>query len=343
MKKKVWANLFFLRQTNGMYYYALKILSEMEMSGVYVDVLVKNCLADEAAEDLVNLEKIKVRGVSNLGFLYFYIRSFFLSAYIFCPSFHPLPFVRRQMVVFHDAYPYRGRLGWVKLFIKKLALRSSNTSVGVVNQTDAVSFFNEVNITSIIVKVRFMPNFFSREDVVPRLRGDVPKRRSDGSVKYKIGLAGTDSDKKGYEQFLALHPKKRADFQFIFYGHETQYWSELQDQFPDLDCLLCHSSTVPPESFLSQVDVLCQVNDQEGCGRMIAFALLANVPVVALWSEVAQEIYGDCIQLSANLEGVWKRLLLADFGGGARDRFLSLTDSHKRATIESMRSFLNEA
>ena len=203
---------------------------------------------------------------------------------LFTPTSHPLPFINRQWIVLHDAYPFaKGPRAKLKRILLHLSLSLSRCRIGYINRSDAKSFLEKLGVAE--ARMIFAPNRFP--EAMQRASSCVVPA---GGVT-KVGLLGTDSAKKNYG--LLFNSVRHAGLSdclvFQVYGHETGYFNDIYAQFPDLNIQLVKSDDVRLEEFLNGVDVLASAAEQEGFGRPIAFALLSGVAVELIDCPVFRE------------------------------------------------------
>lgn len=272
-------NFWHLKNTNGMYWYALDYVRELD--NVY-------CLYARK-ESLASLERdlpgVIVQRLTGWQYLIAYLKLLFLSRYfLYTPTPHPLPFLRKQMVVFHDPYPFLKGFGHIKRWLFFMAGFSAGCTLGVINRTVAECFVSPLSKRCNIV---FAPNRISE----PLILGH---KTLTENQPLSIGLLGADSPKKRYEVlFQALKTLDEPNLRFIVYGHATEYWQAITDAYPDVSATLLPSDGASLHDFFERVDCLVSVSKGEGFSRLIALAVVSNVPVYLIDDPVYREFYSD--------------------------------------------------
>lgn len=270
-------NFWHLKNTNGMYWYALDYVRELKnVDGIF---------ARKGA--LVRLEQdlpsITVHRLTSLQYLFAYLQLLFSSRYfLYTPTPHPLPFLRKQMVVFHDPYPFLKGLGHIKRWLFFMAGFSAGCTVGVINRSVAERFVSPLRKRCNIV---FAPNRIAEPLSLS------PKKSSENKPLI-VGLLGADSPKKRYEVlFEALRLVEGSNIRFKVYGHSTPYWTSVRRAYPDVPAELLPSDQVGLKDFFEQVDCLVSVSKGEGFSRLIALAVVSGMPVFLIDDPVYREFY----------------------------------------------------
>lgn len=291
------ANFYHLKNTNGLFYYGVDYLSE-DLSKVR-RVLVRPSMANAAARAFPGVEVV----ACSLGRLCLEVaRATLRGDFIYTPSSHPLPFISKQMIVVHDVFPFFGFKGKIKALLLRLSLATSGCKVGYINNSDAQGFVLKLGAGRL--KGLFAPNKFP----TPVQLSSRTPRQSNCLV---VGLFGTDSAKKNYaDLFDAVKSRGGANqVSFLAYGHRTDYYEKLVQQFPDIAFELVESDKCSLSGFLSKTDLIVSVADHEGFGRPIAAALLSNIPCLLVQRPVFVEFFQGGAKFSADIAGVVDRLL----------------------------------
>lgn len=275
------ANLFHIKSTNGLFYYGLDYIRSG--GDAVTRILVRGSTYNSAAQAFPNS---KVVVCTNATIAFEIYRAALLGNTVFTPTPHPMPFISRQWIVIHDAYPFCvGRLSLLKKALLKLSLWTSLSRVAYINESETFPFVCSLGVSA--DRCRFAPNKFPPES------GPLDKRGRISGNKIHIALVGTDSPKKNYESLLERVQSAGAVKLFIFhvYGHDSDYYRRLCAQFPGVDLKLFASDSFSLREFFSGVDILVSVAIQEGFGRPIASALLHGIPCFLLTRPVFEEFF----------------------------------------------------
>ncbi len=278
------ANLFFIKNTNGLFYYAADYLRDLQ--SLVREVLVRPDLAGPARSMFPGARIITCR-----NFLSLCVRLCVAKYYgdlIYTPTPHPLPFINSQWIVIHDSYPFLTAKGQFKRRLLQLSLISSRCRVGYINESQTFDFVVGLGVSE--TRLLFTPNKVSESKFMLR-----PLHLP--SAPLKIGLVGTDSPKKCYDQLLqaVLHAGLEPLFDFRFYGHHTAYFEGVRQRYPEIRITLEESDHRSLSDFLVGIDVLVSVADFEGFGRPIATALVEGVPCYLLKTPVFLEFFTTAI------------------------------------------------
>ncbi len=293
-------NLYFIKNTNGLFYYSLDYYESLKSDIEYVIV---NDAIFYAASKYFGQGLIKK--MTLLQFLGFCIHAFKENIFIFTPSSHPIPFVRNQLVVVHDPYPfYGGIIQNIKRFLLKISLITSRCNVGHINTSNSLPFIEKLNVPN--CKRVFMPNKFP----------DPPQTRLIGSRKIddniRIGLVGTDSAKKRYEllfkEILLKDLENSIDIKL--YGHHNSYVSNLCSKFDSINVEVINSDSISLQAFLTEIDILVSVAIDEGFSRPIAAALQSGIPCHLLESPVFSEFYSGYAYLYHDIQALIEGIII---------------------------------
>ena len=292
------ANLFFIKRTNGIFYYSIDYLKESKK--IISKVLIR--------PQLIKQLDLLLPGVTIVECTFFRFISEILIAtikgeFIFTPSSHPLPFINKQLVVVHDYFPFLGAVGWVKKILFKLSLTTSKCMVGFINKTDVKNYLKSIGIAE--DRLIFTPNKFPSVEL-----RDCSVNNLSINPLY-VGLIGTDSIKKNYEELFASHLKAdlKTEIKYFIYGHKTQYYDQLIHQFPSLKIELIESESFDLNDFFSMIGPIVSVAANEGFGRPIASALLAGRPCYLLDQPVFREFYDSAAIFCRSIPALFENLI----------------------------------
>ncbi|MBN9546614.1 MAG: glycosyltransferase [Alphaproteobacteria bacterium] len=300
-------NLFNLKNTNGMYYYALDYIRRNEAA--IEKILVRPNLAEDARRQFPELTVVEC-GLASFVASILVARA--RGGFLYTPTPHPVPFISRQLIVVHDAYPFFGMLGGLKKFLLRVSLETSKCLVGYINQSDASDFVRSIGVRE--ARLVFAPNYF------PPTLNLLHKSRDASLSRLRVGLFGTDSPKKNYEAlFEEVIASGRADFmEFWIYGHMTAYFSGLRSRFGTIHCELVESDRFALAEFLGSVDVVVSVALNEGFGRPIAAALVSGVPCFLIETRVFREFFGGAAEFEASVSDIVTQLAAHKMGSEIR-------------------------
>jgi hypothetical protein len=291
-------NFYHIKSTNGLFFYGLDYLRE-NLSLVRL-VLVRPSLVSQIRDAFPDVEVI---ACSPSRYLLEAILASWRGDLLYTPSSHPLPGINRQWIVLHDAYPFEGGpRAALKRNLLRWSLSISRCKVGYINQSDAQPFVAKLGVPT--ERMVFAPNRF------PQPARLVTKLASQARTTT-VGLLGTDSAKKNYDQLFGAVRRAALSPQLAFcvYGHETAYFLNTRAQFPELRVELVKSDNESLDHFMSRVDVLASAAEQEGFGRPIASALLAGLPVELLDRPVFREFFSGGARFHANVDVLVQSLL----------------------------------
>lgn len=279
-------NLWFIKHSNGLFHYGLDYA---EALGEAVDAI---WVRDEALAAAVRrrLPRVRVRSLSPRALGTALIGVAVRRALLFTPSSHPVAFVRRQVVVVHDSFPFVGRVGRVKAALFRTALAVSGATAGYINHADAEAFLGRCGVPA--ARRRFLPNRIGI--ATPRA---VP--RAAGSRDIVIGLFGSDSPKKNYDELFAAAialPSARPYVWRIF-GHANEYTDRLRREYPALAIEVIQSDRMTMEAFVADLDAAVSVAEGEGFARPVALSLMCGVPTLLLDTPVFREFYAGSAEL----------------------------------------------
>ncbi|MGW8192442.1 hypothetical protein [Sphingomonas hankookensis] len=278
-------NLANLNASNGMFWYAVDKIKSL--GDAPVTVLVNARLAPLACKELPGATVIKIgRGAAARRIVATKLlrRS---SEKVVTFTSHPLPFVPNQTIAFYDDYPFAGRAGALKRALFTLAARTSRCRIGIINRSLAMPFLARCGIPAERI---FFDSAFPAVDLQ-----QTRARTAEPGTPLRIGLVGTDSRKKNYAEIFAATLMLQCvhDVQFLLYGAENDYVSDLRADFPTIDLAVVPSDDVGPIAFFDGVDYLVSAARAEGYGRPMGLAAALGVPLFLLRSPVFLEFFGE--------------------------------------------------
>lgn len=296
-------NLFNLKNTNGMYYYALDYIRRNRAD--VAEILARPALAKAVRQHFPDLTVVECGGAK---FGAAVLVGWMKGDFFYAPTSHPLPLISRQLIVVHDPYPFLGPLGRFKKLLLRLSLGSSRCLVGYINRSDAKDFVTGLGVGE--ARQVFAPNCFPPALNVSRDEND------GGPPRLRIGLFGTDSPKKNYESLFeeALASGHAELLEFRMYGHQTAYFSELALRFGGVHYELVESDSSGLAEFLNSVDVVVSVAPNEGFGRPIAAALMSGVPCLLLETRVFREFFDGAAEFKPTVGEIVSRLAAVQRG-----------------------------
>jgi glycosyltransferase involved in cell wall biosynthesis len=292
------ANFFHINCTNGLYHYGIDYLCEN--INLIRKVLVRPSLAAQTKSKLPNCEVVPCTA---MGYLVEVLLAYCQGDLLYTPTSHPLPFINKQMIVFHDAYPFRSSQGSsFKRFLLQLSLSLSCCKVGYINKSEAKPFVLGLGVS--LDRMIFAPNRF------PVVERSIFKDTSPANCLI-VGLFGTDSSKKNYDRLLnALRQMSPSPhIAFRVYGHDSKYFLDICAKFPEFQIELSNSDNESPIEFLHQVDIVVSVAEEEGFGRPIALALLAGFRVELLDRPVFREFFNHGAYFHSSIDDLVRSLL----------------------------------
>lgn len=295
-RRPLLANLWMLKAGNGMLWYAIDYLRRLDRP---VQVVVRPPLAGLLRREL-DLPSIRVEAVGPGGFLRRVLAAAARGEPIYAPTPHPIPFVRRQMIVFHDPYPFDGPQGETKRRLLRFGLATSRCTVGYINRSTARPWLVDLGVPQ--ERLLFAPNLPPAATPPPRSAA-----RADGVAaarRLRLGAFGTDSPKKRYPQLLeALARSAYCDrLQLCLYGPPHPYVAALLRDFPANPPLLVDQAGMSLRDFILGLDAVVSVAPGEGFGRPIATALQLGVPCHLIESPVFREFFDGLASFAPDIE-----------------------------------------
>lgn len=274
------ANLYFIKNTNGLFYYSVDYLRSQR--DITRKILVRPDM-QSAAERFFPGALIET-----CHNFFAMMRHSFVAARIgdlvYTPTPHPLPMLNLQWVVVHDSYPFLSGIGRVKLFLLRMSLATSQCRIAYINETETRDFVEGFNIPE--QRLIFAPN------IIDNRATDVERAGYTGGT-LRVGLVGTDSAKKCYSELLesVAAAGLLSDVEFIIFGHLTPYFNKICQHYPNARITLKNSDAHSLNDFLMDVDLVVSVANLEGFGRPIASALIERVPCFLLRKPVFLEFF----------------------------------------------------
>ena len=299
----MFCNLWHIKQTNGLFYYALDYISEVNPRML---VLVRPALFNATRKALPN-NVVQIVDVTQL------VSKLILAAirgeWVFTPTAHPFPFLHRQLVVIHDDYPFINKNGHIKRQIFRSLLAISRCQIGHINHSSALGAIPKDIVPS--ERIWYIPNRGPSDEQISSLYGRRQANRRIPGHPITVALFGTDTRKKRYECLFSEIRRTNISSNFVFriYGHNTDYYRELKREYSDLAIELSDSSCIGLEIFLANVDCVASVAAHEGFGRPIALALGAGVPCFLIQSDPFEEFFGQSLRLHENVDKLVDALL----------------------------------
>ncbi len=274
-------NMWFIRQSNGLFHYGLDYAEALGAS--VREIWVRT----EALAQVVSIRipAAKVRALTKKQLLMEMIRACRLKELVFTPSSHPVAFVRRQVVVVHDSFPFTGRIGVIKGGLFRLALATSKSAVAYINRSDGLHFLLRCGVGE--ERMHYLPNHLGDFASIPPTGGWTIGRQ------IVVGLFGSDSTKKNYD---ALFAAVRAGGQGLsvswqIFGHRNAYTERLRTAYPELTIEVVGSDSMSMAAFIRSIDIAVSVAEGEGFARPVALALMNGRPTFLLNTPVFREFY----------------------------------------------------
>lgn len=322
------ANLWMLKAPNGMFWYAADYLRALD---VPTTVLMRPQLLDDARRYLT-APHLTVRAVGFATLARLALRAALRGEPVYCPTPHPIPWIRNQLVVFHDAYPFEGTHGARKLRLLQWGLASSGCRVGYINESMARPYLEGLGLpASRLVHAPNMPPPPQSSDIQP-------PRRVTGDGLFRLAAFGTDSAKKRYLELLEhlVRAGLQDQVELRLYGEDNAYVTSLRARFPQAQLSVCPPSRQTLQAFLAESDAVIGIAVNEGFGRPIATALMQGVPCYLSSSPTFREFFDGLAVLSDDINA----LLLAALRGDRPPAKPAKEDSgflsrHYRAAIDA--------
>ncbi|MUK92261.1 glycosyltransferase [Aliivibrio fischeri] len=274
-------NLFGLKQTNGMYFYALDYINEIK--GVE-KILVNRVFFSKLKE----IDRRNFKCCSFLGFLFELMICIWNRKFIYTPTSHPLPFYSKQLVVVHDIYPFKhGKLSKIKKILFNISAFTSRCNIGYINKSEVLPYL--VNNKFLIGKLFFLPNLMPNIDsfnFVPKV-----KNRNE----FVIGVIGSDSYKKNYH--LLCEKISESNFygkiKIVIYGHDNNYTDSIISKYKNIQIKVMKSDYYCLSKFFSSIDVVVSIAEGEGFGRPLASAVALGLKTYVINNKINSEFFSD--------------------------------------------------
>lgn len=278
-------NFFFLKNMNGMFFYCLDYVADQE-----VVILVRKGREMNLPKLNENLRFVEIDSFFGL------LRFIFKNDYevLYCPTPHPIPFAAKQVITLHDLYPFMGILGALKYTLMVIGAMSSRSRIAVINRILIKNIF----VKNIPVGKIYAPNPISLVD--KNSINELEKKSYKPKSKFSIGLIGTDSTKKNYNDLFSILPTNLIN-KCAIYGNVSDYSIEIMDLYSK------HGLThVTPEKtnlveFINSCQGIVSVAKGEGFGRPIAKSLLLGKPIFLIDDPVFREFFDKSANFYNNI------------------------------------------
>lgn len=279
-------NFWHLKAKNGMFYFGCDYLSSINVDRSKTLIIYRTGVFEEG--DFPS--SFKCVGLDFYGYLWFILKARLKGWGIFSPTVHCIPFYPKQISVLHDYYPFDGEANRLKRWALIFMLFIGRGYVGGINCSAVLPFLKSRGFT----RVFYCPNLVSTMEVKPVQNGGVRSGCSCDSLR--VGLVGTDSDKKRYDILLECSSSVFKKFELVFFGTDTNYYQQCHTKLSSFgySVSMVNSSSVGLEKYLTEsIDVLMSVATGEGFCRPVAQAAFSNVPVFLLKDSVFVEFYSE--------------------------------------------------
>ena len=291
MKKKLFVNLFFLKDRNGMFFYAKDYLEKMEEEFIFI--VRKD---SDLAIKLKNYSKSVIEKKSFISLLIFFLKK--ENYFIFCPTPHPLPFINSQLIIFHDNYPFKGFVGLVKKFLLGASLLSSSTILGYINLSRGKEFCESLSCLTKNNSI-YMPNKIPINSI------------KEKAVEFpnSIGLFGTSSIKKNYVTFFEEIFKSARNFKLYIYGVKNNSFEKLEKKFKNLDINFINQEDMDLDFFINSCEIIVSASRGEGFARPIAASILMKKKCFLIEDDIFREFYDGLAIFSDSIDGLVKKII----------------------------------
>lgn len=278
----IFANFWFLKRSNGMAFYGIDYVNQLLELGINITVIKKNNVSIQIAQHPL----LTVLEVGFFSFLLLYFKIIFCRASVYCPTMHALPFVRHQVFTIHDAYPLiknHPKSNFNRILFR-LMLKYKNTTIATINNSihkQLPQFDLSQNL--------YAPNLVETHNL------KVHKKKDLSINKIRVGLIGTDSEKKNYENLFGIYSSYDTTryFSFHIYGNDTPYIDKIKRTFPELRIELVKNDASDIDTFFKHVDIILSVARNEGFCRPIAHAICSGMTCILIDDDVFKEFYSD--------------------------------------------------
>lgn len=264
-----------------MFYYGIDALEMLPATSKII--LMKNNFRNSGLEVTVNYP---IHYVSAFGLLWHYIKIVCLRIPVFSPTAHCLPFIKMQICVIHDAYPFYGSVFRWKYYVLQLLYYFSRPIIFYINQTNSKKLALQLRSKDVF----YFPNGIRASTFVEQ----------PSTKRLSVGLFGADH-KKNYDiLFRAAVGTPAVDISYYIYCVNNEYIRKIKARFPFLDISIIDSSVFSIEDFLSRVDVVASIATGEGFCRPLAISIAAGRPAFLINDEVFREFYSQCASFSSS-------------------------------------------
>ena len=331
-KEMLVANLYFLKETNGMYYYCRDYMASTTAQSV---IIAKPRLANKIRGDWQNwrknIELVEVGNVASLALLAYLYAS--TRAFIFTPTPHPMPIPGiKQLIVVHDDYPFKGsHLAKLKRFMLAIALRVSNSKVGYINKSCAKGFA-ETLVPGKLKDTYYMPNAWPSGEPAAAEKLSVQDR------KIILGMTGTDSLKKRHELIIReiIRQGKSQRYYFKIYGHANDYTRLIEREFKGkVEIEIVDSDKTSLAQYLATIDAIACASLGEGFSRPIAYALTQGIKCYLLSDAVFEEFYGEISSLHDSVSDLVNALITSGGCGLQNIQLQNKVEARRKETEQS--------
>lgn len=302
----IYCNFWFIKDLNGMAFYGVDFVNAIADMGHEI-ILIKR---PNVRLPIIQRSNIRIYDANFYQFLRIYILILFTRSVVYCPTLHGLPFVKKQVITLHDAYPFE-KSSIKKIFNKiifKCILMNKNITVATINKS-----IRKILISYKIKNFVYAPNSI----MIQGRENDI--RVIDKSNKLRVGLIGTDSDKKNYATLFNAYLSKgtyNKNVSFVIYGSFNPYVENLFQMYPELPLTFFNSSDMDLETFIhDEMDVLVSVAKHEGFCRPICYALLKQKPCLLINDPVFEEFYCEFADIFDSESQIIEKLLLGAVSG----------------------------
>jgi glycosyltransferase involved in cell wall biosynthesis len=286
-------NMWFIKHTNGLFHYGLDYTAEL---GADVrEVWVRNAALAQAVGEKLPNARVLILTARELFARLLRVRR--CGDLLFTPSSHPLALLRRQVIVVHDTYPFKGHVGAIKLALFQTGLALSGGVAAYINHADGRRFLERCGLAD--ARMRYLPNR------VAALHLDPSAEALTVGQQLIVGLFGSDSPKKNYDAlFSALDASIKVPVIWRIYGHTNAYTDRLRADYPEVAIEVVGSDEMKMHQFINSIDLAVSVALGEGFARPIALALMQGVPTLLLDTPVFREFYANSAQLFTTPEAL---------------------------------------
>lgn len=295
-------NLAFLNATNGMFWYSV---DKIRSIGQKEYVILASPKISSVLKAQFPDKKIRETGKlhASIIIVYNYIINNKKNKIITFTS-HPFPFLKKQTIAFYDDFPFIGRLGIFKKFLFKLAVKTSNCRIGIINRSRSLPFLYECGV---------LPSRIFFDSAFPSVDNcNLKPRRAYPASPLQIGLVGTDSLKKDYDTLFAKIIKLgyATEVSLCVFGTVNEYYQNLCDKYPELKIRIIDSDRFGISDFFDDIDYLVSVSLTEGYGRPMGLAAALGIPLFLIKSDVFIEFFDGSASFFDNIEELLNFLII---------------------------------